>query len=217
MTNPEQPAGTAHPARAAGYVLLGLAAVALVIGVISLFGGGSDDQPPAAQTTATSTPGSDTQSSAPPSETTPATSQGEPTTTQPPQAPTTTPAPTGAPTTPGTPAGQGTADTPPPPVAPKPPVRVYNNGTIAGLAADASNDVRRGGWEVVDTANYSQGTIPTTTVYFRPGTDEEASARQLAQFLNARVEPRFNGIQAAHAGIIVIVTNDYKGPSGKVS
>ena len=36
---------------------------------------------------------------------------------------------------------------------------------------------------VAETGNYSQGIIPTTTVYFRPGTDEEASAKELANVL----------------------------------
>ncbi|MEV8444202.1 LytR C-terminal domain-containing protein [Actinosynnema sp. NPDC051121] len=213
MTNPEQPAGPAHPARAAGYGLLGVAVIALVIGLVSLFSGGSDE-PPAAQ-------------SAPPSTTT-GTSDGSQTSTAGPttpsspssdtSAPGTTTAPTTAPTTAASPGGTA-AETPPPPVTttPKLPVRVYNNSTTQGLATRASEDVQRAGWEVAEKGNYSQGTIWTTTVYFRPGTDEEPSARELARILNARVEPRFDGIQSAHPGIIVIVTNDYKGPSGKVS
>ena len=93
------------------------------------------------------------------------------------------------------------------------PVRVYNNSTITGLASKASDAVRGNGWTVAETGNYSSGTIPTTTVYFRPGTEEEASAKELAEVLRARVEPRFDGIQSAAAGIILIVTNDFQGPS----
>jgi LytR cell envelope-related transcriptional attenuator len=211
MTNPE-PAGSAHPARAAGIALLGVAAVALVIGVVSLFTGDDDSNPPGAQsteqtTTSTSTSASATESSDPTSSssatTTSATNSSQPTTS-------TTPAPSSN--------GQAASTaTPPPPVTPvvKPPVRVYNNSTVPLLAARAAEDVERSGWQVAETGNYSQGQIPTTTVYFRPGTDEEASARLLAEALRARVEPRFNGITAAHAGIIVIVTNDYQGPSAK--
>jgi hypothetical protein len=106
---------------------------------------------------------------------------------------------------------------PPPPVtqpgAGKVPVRVYNNSTITGLAVKAADDVRANGWNVEGTGNYSQGTIPTTTVYFRPGTEEEASAKELASVLRARVEPRFDGIQSSAPGIILIVTNDYQGAS----
>ncbi|MBB5956584.1 hypothetical protein FHS29_003170 [Saccharothrix tamanrassetensis] len=213
MTNPE-PAGSAHPARAAGYALIGVAVIALVIGVTSLFIGGDDPDtgaqqssaPPSSQqpTNSSDTPSSGSTSSG-------STSAAAPTTTSP--AAPDTPAPT---TVPGA-AGSTTAAPPPVTVPAKPPVRVYNNSTVVGLAAKASDDIRRAGWEVADTGNYSQGQIPTTTVYFRPGTDEEASAQQLAQALKAEVKPRFDGIESAHAGIIVIVTNDYQGPSpGKI-
>ncbi|TQM81489.1 LytR cell envelope-related transcriptional attenuator [Saccharothrix saharensis] len=217
MTNPEQPAGPAHPARAAGYALLGVAVIALVIGLVSLFTGGPDDEPPAAQSTPPSTTSGTSDSSGTPT--------GEATTTpSQPQAPSSetsaaSPPGTTAAPTPSANAGATTTETPPPPVTttPKVPVRVYNNSTTQGLAARASDDVQRAGWEVAEKGNYSSGNIPTTTVYFRPGTEEEASARELARILNARVEPRFDGIQSAHPGIIVIVTNDYRGPSGKVS
>ncbi|MFJ6670045.1 LytR C-terminal domain-containing protein [Actinosynnema sp. NPDC091369] len=215
MTNPEQPAGPAHPARAAGYALLGVAVIALVIGLVSLFTGGPDDEPPAAQSTPPSTTsGTSDSSGAPTAETTTTPSPAPSSDTAATSPPGTTSAPT-----PSANAGGTTTETPPPPVTttPKVPVRVYNNSTTQGLAARASDDVEKAGWQVAEKGNYSQGTIWTTTVYFRPGTEEEASARELARILNARVEPRFDGIQSAHPGIIVIVTNDYKGPSGKVS
>ena len=89
------------------------------------------------------------------------------------------------------------------------PVRVYNNSTITGLAARAAEDFRRAGWPIDEVGNYPHGVIPTTTVYYRPGTDEEAPARALAQQFGMRVNPRFEGMQDATPGIIVIVTNDY--------
>ncbi|GGU79138.1 LytR C-terminal domain-containing protein [Lentzea flava] len=194
MTSPES-ASPSRPAKAAGFALLGVAAVALIIGVVSLFGGDSDTPPVAG--------GSSTQ---PPPQTT-SESAAAPTTTASPSAPATT---TTVPPT-------SSAATPPPPVTQpgvaKVPVRVYNNSTITGLAGKASDEVRANGWTVADTGNYSQGTIPTTTVYYRPGTDEEASAKELAAVLRARVEPRFDGIQSAPPGIILIVTNDYQGAS----
>ncbi|GLY52061.1 LytR C-terminal domain-containing protein [Lentzea sp. NBRC 102530] len=196
MTSPES-ASPSRPAKAAGFALLGVAAVALVIGVISLFGGGSEDTPPAAEGTST----------APPAQTTTVVSEQPPASTPSSAPPATT---TASPTVPAT-------TTPPPPVtqpgATKAPVRVYNNSTITGLASKASDEVRGNGWTVAETGNYSGGTIPTTTVYFRPGTEEEASAKELAAALRARVEPRFDGIQSAAAGIILIVTNDYQGPA----
>ncbi len=197
MTSPES-ASPSRPAKAAGFALLGVAAVALVIGIVSLFGGGSDT-PPAAGSSDTPPPQTTTGSPTAPTSSAPpvGTTTGSP--TAPPSAPT------------------SSAAVPPPPVTPpgaaKVPVRVYNNSTITGLANKASDEVRANGWTVAGTGNYSQGTIPTTTVYFRPGTDEEASAKELATLLRARVEPRFDGIQSSAAGIILIVTNDYQGVS----
>jgi hypothetical protein len=92
------------------------------------------------------------------------------------------------------------------------PVRVYNNSTIQGLATRAAQDFRQAGWPVEEVGNYPHGIIPTSTVYYRPGTDEEAAARALGEQFGLRVQPRFEGLQDASPGLIVIVTNDYGGP-----
>ncbi|MGW9477613.1 LytR C-terminal domain-containing protein [Saccharomonospora azurea] len=92
------------------------------------------------------------------------------------------------------------------------PVRVYNNSTIKGLASRASEDLNALGWDVVETGNYSAGVIPASTIYFRPGTDEEAVAHSLAETFGMRVEPRFDGIADSSPGLIMIVTQDYAGP-----
>ncbi|MEU4801008.1 LytR C-terminal domain-containing protein [Actinosynnema sp. NPDC023587] len=216
MTNPE-PAGSAHPARAAGYALIGVAAVAVVIGVATLFTGGDDDQAGAPPTT-TATAGQTTTGGQTSGATTTDGEPGGTSTSDRPQTTTTTPGTgTAQPSTTVAGAPAPTTGAPPPvTVAAKPPVRVYNNSTVSGLAAQASDDIRRAGWDVAETGNYSQGQIPLTTVYYRPGTDEEQSAQQLGQVLKAEVKPRFDGIESAQAGIIVIVTNNYAGPSGKV-
>ncbi|KJK50198.1 hypothetical protein UK23_11860 [Lentzea aerocolonigenes] len=193
MTSPES-ASPSRPAKAAGFALLGVAAVALIIGVVSLFGGG-DEPPTAGGTTTTPPPQTTSESPSTPASTPSAPAATTTTTTNPPAATTTNPPPV---TQPG---------------AAKVPVRVYNNSTITGLAVRAADEVRANGWTVEGTGNYSQGTIPTTTVYFRPGTDEEASAKELAAVLRARVEARFDGIQSSAPGIILIVTNDFQGAS----
>lgn len=189
-----------RPARAAGVLLLGIAAIALVIGLITLFGGNNGG----GQAGPTTPP----ISSNPPA----------PTHTVPPTTSVMPPA-TSTTTRPG-PTTTTKAPVPPPTSHPQPsthaqPVRIYNNSTIKGLASRAADDFRRGGWNVVEVGNYSQGIIATATVYYRPGTAEEAAARELAQTYGMRVEPRFAGIQAASAGVIVIVTNDYTGHPGK--
>jgi hypothetical protein len=89
-------------------------------------------------------------------------------------------------------------------------VRVFNNSTIKGLADRAAEDFRGSGWTINEVSNYSQGTIPTTTAFYRPGTDEEAAAKQLAQEFGIKAEPRFPGIESASPGVIVIVTKEYE-------
>ena len=196
MTTPEPTGGPARPARIAGIVLLVVAAIALVMGVISLLplggggneaGGSSSSTPPTASTTSSSAPGK--------------------TTTNTPAPTTTTTAKPPATTTTNQPAQQPPANNPQ-----SVPVRVYNNGTIKGMAMQAADDFRSAGWNVTSVDNYSQGIIATTTVYFRPGTDEEAAANALGQAFHMRVMPRFEGIQGADPGVIVIITNDYSPP-----
>jgi hypothetical protein len=210
MSSPDSPS-TSHPARAAGFALLGVALIALVIGVFTLFDGGDGDGDQNATGTSSSqappASGTTSDSVAPPASGT--TSESPAASTSAPATTTDTPPPASS-----APAQTSAAATPPPggqPTVSKPPVRVYNNSTISGLASKAAEDVERSGWSVAETGNYPQGQIPTTTVYYRPGTDEEESAKALASVMQARVEARFDGIQAAHDGIIVIVTNDYKG------
>jgi len=91
------------------------------------------------------------------------------------------------------------------------PLRVYNNSTITGLATRAADDFRRAGWPIDVIGNYSQGIIPASTVYYRPGTDEEAAAHALGERFGLRVHPRFEGLKDASPGVIVIVTSDYDG------
>jgi hypothetical protein len=196
MSTPEPTGGPARPARIAGIVLLAVAAIALVMGVISLlpFGGGGNQAGGPSTTT-------------PPPATTTTSGPAKPTTTTP--APTTTTSKPAATTTTSKPP----ADNPPPPANNQSvPVRVYNNGTIAGMAQQAANDFTAAGYNVATVGNYSQGIIATTTVYFRPGTDEEAEANAMAQAFHMRSMPRFEGIQSADPGVIVIVTNDYSPP-----
>ena len=90
------------------------------------------------------------------------------------------------------------------------PVRVYNNSTIPGLAAEAAEQFRRAGWTIEQVGNYPFGIIPTSTVYFRPGTLEEPAAAALGSEFGLRVLPRFAGLADASPGLIVIVTNDFQ-------
>ncbi|MBP2475074.1 pyruvate/2-oxoglutarate dehydrogenase complex dihydrolipoamide acyltransferase (E2) component [Crossiella equi] len=178
--------------------------MALVLGIVTLFTGGSEDPQNTAQPGETTSTSSEPTTSAepPPSSEPPPSTTSEP----PPATSTTTPPPSTQPSTPNQP--------PPGNPGPKATVRVLNNSTISHLASDAAEDLRRAGYAIGDVGNYSGGTIPVTTVYYRPGTDEEAPAKELAREFGVRAEPRFEGIKDAAPAIIMIVTREYKGGKG---
>ncbi|WP_312858463.1 LytR C-terminal domain-containing protein [Pseudonocardia pini] len=197
------PSGGPSPTRIGGIALIGVAVAAAVIGLVSLGTGGGSDQgedATAAPPTASVAPATPDSNEVPvPSFTPTPTDLATPTTTPAPVAP-----PVAADSGVGATGGSGSG------VAPTIPLRIYNNSTISGLAATAASDFQRGGWTVSDTTNYPDGVIPTSTVYYRPGTGEQASAERLAQEYGLRVEPRFQGIQDASPGLIVIVTRDFR-------
>ena len=209
MSSPESPSPT-RPLRVAGMALLGLAVIALVIGLISVFGGGTgngdDDAQPPATRTSPSEPGSSQEQ--PP--TSSGTSTSQPTSSSPTSGPTTTTTRPGDSPPAPPPGGDGNGEP-----GKTQQVRIYNNSTVEGLASQAAEDLRAVGWNVVQVDNYPYGTIPTTTVYYRPGTAEEQAAEDIAGDFGMRVEERFRGIDGFAAGVIVIVTNDYEGLGGK--
>jgi serine/threonine-protein kinase len=90
------------------------------------------------------------------------------------------------------------------------PIRIYNSSLLKGLGERAADDMRNSGWNVTEVGNYVAGNVPTSTVYYRPGTSEQAAARNLAQSFRLVAEPRFSGIQDASPGLIVVVTKDYQ-------
>lgn len=204
MTAPA-PSGGPSPLRIGGLALIGVGVVAGIIGLGTL----ASDRSSGNGSTAA-----------------PATSTSAPSEAAPAPAPTTSAAETPAPVVPvpsfgPTPTNALAAPTTAAAAAPAPaggggsvqhaPVRVYNNGTIHGLAARAADDFRAAGWPVDQVSNYPSGVIPTTTVYYRPGTDEQAAATALGDQFGMRVLPRFEGLADASPGIIVIITNDFKG------
>nr|WP_052478632.1 LytR C-terminal domain-containing protein [Kibdelosporangium sp. MJ126-NF4]CEL19627.1 protein kinase-like protein [Kibdelosporangium sp. MJ126-NF4]CTQ94573.1 protein kinase-like protein [Kibdelosporangium sp. MJ126-NF4] len=88
------------------------------------------------------------------------------------------------------------------------PVTVYNNSVIQGLADRAAEDFRKAGWNIAEVGSW-QGKIAVTTVYYSPGTAEEGGAKDLADEFELRVEPRFEALQLAEPGLIVIVAKEY--------
>ncbi len=213
MTSPA-PSGGPSPLRVGALALLGVGAVAAVIGIGTLVTGGGNSSTAAAPTSSATAPVSPT-AVAPPSADVPVPSFG-PTSTNAIAAPTAAPGAgangSGSAGSAGGAAGSagsggsggGGAS------VVKSPVRVYNNSTIKGLAARAADDFRNEGWTVTSVANYPYGTIPTSTVYYRPGTAEQSGAQAMATAFGMRSEPRFVGLDDASPGLIVIVTNDYQ-------
>jgi hypothetical protein len=185
-------------------VLLGVAVVAVGLGVFALTSNGSSPaaqgRPPVVGSSTTNPPSTTSHQPKP----RPTTTRPKPTTTQ---APTTTPKP-GPPTTTIAPPPPQTTGTPS--VKQTVPVRVYNNGTIKDLAARAAAEFRADGFNVVQVGNYPQGVIPTSTVYFTSAPGEKQVATDLGHDFNMRVLPRFPGIAFASPGVIVIVTNDFQ-------
>lgn len=219
------PTSMSRPMRAGGFALLGVAAIATVIGTAAALTGG--DSPDSAEPTGRpGQPGQPTTSERPGTGEGSATATGEPTTGEGGPTTTTTTGDGTATSRPGTELGKdgtgtGTPAQHAPPAGPAGgkgdsvkavSVRVYNNSNIKNLATQASEDLRSRGWNVVATGNYSDGIIHTTTAYYRPGTTEEAAARQIGQEFGMRVEPRFEGIKDSSGGVIVIVTKDYQSP-----
>lgn len=91
------------------------------------------------------------------------------------------------------------------------PVRVYNNSTIKGLADQAANKLRGAGFNVTQVGNYPQGKIPSSTVYYREGTEEQGTAEAIAKQVGVKAEPRFLGLRQSSPGVIMIVTQDFAG------
>jgi hypothetical protein len=204
MTGP----GTADASRMriAGIVLLALAGVAAVVGLLTLGGGGPSTTNTAGPASAEPLPGAGNVSPppAPPVAPPPA---GPAPVSPPPEGPPVAAAPIVVPdgSADGDAGGGSGAGGSPATV----PVRVLNNSTITGLADRAAGDMRAKGWNVVEVGNYPNGVIPVSTVYYRPGTDEQAAADTVASELGIRSAPRFDGIEQASPGLIVIATSNW--------
>jgi hypothetical protein len=182
-----------------GYTLIGVGAVAAAIGATTAFAGEPGGEQPVASPPVQSAPQ--------PAPAPPPAAPVQPPVQQPPAQ-----QPAGPPPVQLAP-GSGSDQQPSSPdQSAKISVRVYNNSTIKGLAHRAADDFRAAGYDVPEAGNYPWGKIPTTTVYYRPGTPEQANAEQVAAQFGALAQPRFPGLQDATPGIIAIITDDYKGP-----
>jgi len=226
--------GSRSPLRVAGMALLGIGVIAAFAGLITTTqgdGNGTVAQAPTASSAVlypngeAVAPSAPAVASPPPEAAAPApqaapfvpgaTGDGtavgaEPPVQPAPAAPAEQPPAVAAPAPAGGDAGGGAA--PGGEAAAREPLRVYNNSLVKGLAAQAAADLRDAGYTVTEIGGYPGSAIPSSTVYYRPGTAEETAAQQLGRAFGFRVEPRFSGIQSASPGVIVIVTKEYRSP-----
>ena len=226
MTEPNPLGGGTSPLRMAGFVMLGVAAVATVVGLVSLAGGGDQaNAAPALGSSATSS-GAPAPSGLAMAPSAPAAAPAAPrppisVPAQPPvppaavgptpaETPTSKPLPGAGLPPAGRSAGRTAQDVPRAKPTARAPVRVYNNSKVRDLAQQAATDFRDSGWQVNEVGNYPNGTVGASTVYYRPGTEEQAAAEALASSFGLRAAPRFAGIADASPGLIVIVTRDYQ-------
>jgi hypothetical protein len=122
-----------------------------------------------------------------------------------------TPSPSSSRTTPSSSPKPKPRSTPPPTpqTVPKLPLVVLNNTTITGLAAQAAERFRTGGWPVTSVGNL-QNVIISTCAYYDPSVpDARASARELQREYPTikRVEPKFPELPPGP--IVVVLTPDY--------
>ncbi|CAB0872981.1 hypothetical protein FRC0393_02125 [Corynebacterium diphtheriae] len=153
-----------------------LIAVALMLGAWGVYSVTSDNSSSAPKTSTTET-----------SEQTPAEKSA-------PQAPAAsdTPAPSDAPSESAAPAEEAPADKPADkPAAERPvPVRVLNNSTVQGLAAQVADTLRSHGIDVVEVGNLPDAVVPETTVFYPAG--HQAQAQKIADQLHAAIAQHDN-------------------------
>lgn len=209
--------------RATGYGLIGVGAVAAVLGLTSLGWSGSPDEAAAPQpeSGAAATPDPGAEDPQPPASAAQPPASGGDTAASDTAAPETSAQDPGSadPERPGTPPrepsgnpesgsgepGSGTQGT-----ENGISVRILNNSKIRGLAHEAGEDFETKGYDVAEVGNYARGVVAHTTAYYRPGTPEEQQARRVADDFGVRAEPRIEELEGGDPGVIVVVTKDYR-------
>jgi LytR cell envelope-related transcriptional attenuator len=181
-----------------------LAVVAIVAGLLVLFGTRGDDSTADVASTPSPKP------TAGPS--TVGASVPRPTAESTTPTPTPTPTPTAEPTS-APPATQSTATQPPAtqpttiPVAQRPAAEIYNNTARKGLADTVAGRARQAGWVVAGADNW-HGKIAESTVYYPPGM--LAAANQLARDIGVgRTKGALDNMKKDR--LTVILTSDYTG------
>jgi hypothetical protein len=95
--------------------------------------------------------------------------------------------------------------TSPKPVATDADIHVYNISGKEGVAGKTADQLKAGGFKVVDIGNLSLPEVTVTTVYFTDADGEHATADAVGKNLGAAVEPRTPALSGEPPGVIVLV------------
>lgn len=95
--------------------------------------------------------------------------------------------------------------TSPKPAATDADIHVFNISGKEGVAGHAADQLKAGGFKVVDVGNLSLPEVTATTVYFTDADGEHATADAVGKNLGAPVEPRIPALGAEPPGVIVVV------------
>ncbi|MDT5022716.1 MAG: hypothetical protein QOD34_3640 [Mycobacterium sp.] len=90
-------------------------------------------------------------------------------------------------------------------VAAKADVRVYNISTQAGIAGKTADQIKQGGYNVIDVGNLTLPKVSATTVYFGSAAGEQETAEAIGKLLKAPVAPRTPEVLDQPPGVIVVV------------
>ncbi|MCZ4276550.1 LytR C-terminal domain-containing protein [Rhodococcoides yunnanense] len=170
------PESSGPPLRALAMVLISLAILFAAIGALSLSGSDSDSEEAAPDATSEVAEGPDGQASG--------------SAASAPQAP-------AASATPEPEASVDPSDVD---------VLVLNNSNVSGLAADTASTLTAQGWTIVETGNYVESQIPTTTVFYGSASSAQAAAQEIAQQLGVSAQAAPATVSAYSDGVVVVVT-----------
>lgn len=92
------------------------------------------------------------------------------------------------------------------------PITIRNNSTDLTLAARAEADLKKDGWNVVASDNVEPAGFSRTTVFYRPATEEQPAAAELAARFGMTADPYPPALADSDPGLLVMVANDYTGP-----
>jgi hypothetical protein len=90
--------------------------------------------------------------------------------------------------------------------APKADVLVFNISSSRGVAGQAADQIKQGGFNVTKVDNLTLPDVSKTTVYFTDAPGEHETADAVGQLLKAVVAPRTKEVADQPPGVIVVVT-----------